>query len=82
MPPRQWQRTAEELRRRETHKHRQEKFRKRSRSKWKKIREMAEDTDAFVSLAIGFKDGRVDSYTAADDRSWLGLYDSFVVSVD
>lgn len=43
---------------------------------------MAEDTDAFVSLAIGFKDGRVDSYTAADDRSWLGLYDSFVVSVD
>ena len=69
MPSRvQFQMTEAEER--EERKRRQEKFRKRTGSLFNKVRLLAKDTDAWVTLIVRDRSGRIQSFRSSDNFNW------------
>lgn len=65
----------------EERKKRQEKFRKRTGSLFDKVRKLAQDTDAFVSLVVRDRAGRVRSFRSSDSLYWPHSIKDLIVSM-
>ena len=78
---RQNQTAAEEREEREERKRRQEKFRKRTGSLFKKVEKLAKDTDAFVTLIVRDRAGRVRSFRSSDSLYWPYSIKDLIVSL-
>ena len=66
--------------RKEEQKKRNEKYTKRTKSLIRKVRELAEGTDAFVSLVLRDPRGKVQSVRSSDDPNWPPSINNIMVS--